>query len=456
MTSLLAPVIACHHWISVCAEPHRRPQTATAPAMRASPSQSNFSLFSPPAGRLRHLTDASCSFPMTTTCQPWRRVRLAVKLAQTALARKSRHVGGRLARAPARQAEGVRPLALDACDQRSRRGATVRRTAWPSRARSWRIDQGTTSSRAIVFDAGPGASLGLAPARVRPALSRPRAGWSTTPRRSGARRWRPRGRRSQRPGSARGDIAAIGITNQRETALVWDRRTGKPIHRAIVWQDRRTADVCARAASAPGHEPLVTRQDRPAARPLFLGHQDRLAARPRRGRARARRGRRARLRHRRQLPALAPDRRRGARHRRHQRLAHAALRHRTSGAWDDELLAALRRAARDAARGARLRRRLRRRPSRRLLGARASRSAASPATSRRPLRPGLLRARHGEDHLRHRLLCAAQHRRRAGRLAATGCSPPSPTSSTASAPMRWRARSSSPARRCSGCATASA
>ena len=42
-----------------------------------------------------------------------------------------------------------------------------------------------------------------------------------------------------------GRIAAIGITNQRETCLLWDRRTGKPIHRAIVWQDRRTADICA-------------------------------------------------------------------------------------------------------------------------------------------------------------------------------------------------------------------
>ena len=45
------------------------------------------------------------------------------------------------------------------------------------------------------------------------------------------------------------DIAAIGITNQRETTVVWDRGTGQAIHRAIVWQDRRTADVCARLKS---------------------------------------------------------------------------------------------------------------------------------------------------------------------------------------------------------------
>jgi glycerol kinase len=52
------------------------------------------------------------------------------------------------------------------------------------------------------------------------------------------------------------DLAAAGITNQRETVVVWDRSTGKPIHRAIVWQDRRTADVCDRLRS-DGREPMV-------------------------------------------------------------------------------------------------------------------------------------------------------------------------------------------------------
>lgn len=51
-------------------------------------------------------------------------------------------------------------------------------------------------------------------------------------------------------------IAGIGITNQRETIVVWDRKTGKPIHRAIVWQDRRTTPVCMRMHEQ-GHEPLV-------------------------------------------------------------------------------------------------------------------------------------------------------------------------------------------------------
>ncbi len=53
-----------------------------------------------------------------------------------------------------------------------------------------------------------------------------------------------------------GRIAAIGVTNQRETVVAWDRNTGKPLHRAIVWQDRRTADQCAALREA-GHEPLV-------------------------------------------------------------------------------------------------------------------------------------------------------------------------------------------------------
>jgi glycerol kinase len=55
------------------------------------------------------------------------------------------------------------------------------------------------------------------------------------------------------------DIAGIGITNQRETSVIWDRTTGKPIHKAIVWQDRRTADYCD-ALRAGGHEPEIARK----------------------------------------------------------------------------------------------------------------------------------------------------------------------------------------------------
>ena len=66
------------------------------------------------------------------------------------------------------------------------------------------------------------------------------------------------------------DIAAIGITNQRETLLVWDRSTGAPIHRAIVWQDRRTAGACA-SLRARGHELLVTQRTGLLLDPYFSG-----------------------------------------------------------------------------------------------------------------------------------------------------------------------------------------
>ena len=50
--------------------------------------------------------------------------------------------------------------------------------------------------------------------------------------------------RSRKQGSRARDLAAIGITNQRETTVVWERATGRPVHPAIVWQDRRTAERC--------------------------------------------------------------------------------------------------------------------------------------------------------------------------------------------------------------------
>ncbi len=66
------------------------------------------------------------------------------------------------------------------------------------------------------------------------------------------------------------DIAAIGITNQRETTVVWDRATGTAVHRAIVWQDRRTADICARLKSE-GHEPAISAKTGLIVDPYFSG-----------------------------------------------------------------------------------------------------------------------------------------------------------------------------------------
>ena len=74
----------------------------------------------------------------------------------------------------------------------------------------------------------------------------------------------------RKAGATPATIAAIGITNQRETTLIWDRQTGRPLMNAIVWQDRRTADVC-QALKAAGHEPMVTAKTGLLLDPYFSG-----------------------------------------------------------------------------------------------------------------------------------------------------------------------------------------
>jgi len=117
------------------------------------------------------------------------------------------------------------------------------------------IDQGTTSTRAILFDKD-----------MRPAFSAqqefpqhfPNSGWvEHDPEDLWTTTLSTSKQAIENAGISASDIAAIGITNQRETTVVWDKSTGKAIHNAIVWQDRRTADFC-RALKADGHEPLVT------------------------------------------------------------------------------------------------------------------------------------------------------------------------------------------------------
>jgi len=116
------------------------------------------------------------------------------------------------------------------------------------------LDQGTTSSRAILFD-HDGAIRNVAQREFRQIF--PRAGWvehdpheiwtsqiGVAVEALAGASLQPR------------DLAAIGITNQRETTLVWDRATGEPVMNAIVWQDRRTAEMCDRL-QARGAEPLV-------------------------------------------------------------------------------------------------------------------------------------------------------------------------------------------------------
>jgi glycerol kinase len=115
------------------------------------------------------------------------------------------------------------------------------------------FDQGTTSSRAIVFDRG-GNIRHVAQKEFRQIFPQP--GWVEHDARE---IWSTQigvaGEALAGAGLKASDIAAIGVTNQRETTVVWDRATGQPIHNAIVWQDRRTAADCERLRAA-GHEPV--------------------------------------------------------------------------------------------------------------------------------------------------------------------------------------------------------
>ncbi|MGD8955948.1 MAG: glycerol kinase GlpK [Chromatiaceae bacterium] len=130
------------------------------------------------------------------------------------------------------------------------------------------IDQGTTSSRAIVFDTD---FRNLATGQQEFQQHFPDSGWvehepediwdtTVLTVRSAM----------DKAGAAARDIAAIGITNQRETTLIWDRETGKPIHRAIVWQDRRTTPLCERL-KADGMEPTFIAKTGLLLDPYFAG-----------------------------------------------------------------------------------------------------------------------------------------------------------------------------------------
>ena len=150
------------------------------------------------------------------------------------------------------------------------------------------IDQGTTSSRAILFDKD-----------MRPVQSCqqefpqyfPQSGWvEHDAQEIWASVQAVVGGVMAQAGCTAKDIAAIGITNQRETTLVWDRKTGAPIHRAIVWQDRRTSAFCDRLR-AEGHEAEITQKTGLLLDPYFsatklhwlLTHVEGAAARAARG-----------------------------------------------------------------------------------------------------------------------------------------------------------------------------
>jgi glycerol kinase len=130
------------------------------------------------------------------------------------------------------------------------------------------LDQGTTSSRAIVFDDG-GAVVAMAQREIQQIFPRP--GWvEHDPQEIWDSQLATAREALARAGLAAGDVAALGITNQRETTVVWDRGTGLPLANAIVWQDRRTAGACDRLKRA-GLESLFRERTGLVLDPYFSG-----------------------------------------------------------------------------------------------------------------------------------------------------------------------------------------
>ena len=116
------------------------------------------------------------------------------------------------------------------------------------------LDQGTTSSRALLFDQS-GAVCAVAQREFDQIFPQP--GWvEHDPQQIISSQVAVAIKALKKMGATASDVAAVGIANQRETTVVWERDTGKPIHNAIVWQDRRTADLCVRLRN-DGHGPLI-------------------------------------------------------------------------------------------------------------------------------------------------------------------------------------------------------
>ncbi|WP_282078853.1 glycerol kinase GlpK [Epibacterium ulvae] len=130
------------------------------------------------------------------------------------------------------------------------------------------IDQGTTSTRAILFDANMQA---VCSAQQEFPQIYPQAGWvEHDPEEIWSSTLNVCQKVLADHGISTDDLAGIGITNQRETTLIWDKATGKAIHNAIVWQDRRTASICDTLRDA-GHEDMVRAQTGLLLDPYFSG-----------------------------------------------------------------------------------------------------------------------------------------------------------------------------------------
>ena len=310
------------------------------------------------------------------------------------------------------------------------------------------LDQGTTSSRSIVFDRG-GRVVAMAqqefpqlfpgPGHVE---HDPEAIWSSQLQTARIALTSAR--------IAASDLAAIGVTNQRETTILWEKATGKPIANAIVWQSRVTAPICDRL-KADGHEETFRRKTGLVLDAYFSGTKikhlldsfDGLRARAARGEVLFG-----------TVDTFLLWRLTGGR----CHVTDVSNASRTllfnihAQDWDDELLGLLDvpRAMLPEVRGSS---EVYGETLPDLLGA----GRAHRGHCRRPaggaVRTGVLRAGHGQEHLRHRLLHAAEHRRDAGAFAEGAGHHHRVADRAARSPTRSRGRCSWPARRCSGCAT---
>ncbi len=312
------------------------------------------------------------------------------------------------------------------------------------------IDQGTTSTRCMIFDQS-GSPVGAD--QLEHDQIYPQPGWvEHDPLEIWARAQAVMHGALRTPGVGPDALAAIGITNQRETTVVWNRKTGQPYDNAIVWQDTRTDKICS-GAGAGRWAGSLPGADRPAAGDLFLRPEDRVDPGQRAGSS-----------------ADAADRGEalfgnidtwliwnltggpngGAHVTDVTNASRTLLMNLRTLDWDDECLAAL---------GI---------PRQMLPAIRPSSdpefygyALGKRARLRRPGRPAggagradLLRRRRGEEHLRHRLLHAAEHRHAGRPKQARPADHRGATSwATNRRSTRWKARSPSPARWCNGCAT---
>ena len=300
------------------------------------------------------------------------------------------------------------------------------------------IDQGTTGTTCLVVD-GELRIVGRGYREI--AQHFPQPGWvEHDPTRSGRASLAASEDALREARLAASELDALGIANQRETTVVWERASGAPVQRAIVWQDRRTAERCprCRATSISERTGLVPDPYFSATKLEWLLERDGPAAA------------RARVRHRRHVARLEPTG--GAAHVTDVTNASRTLLFAGAADWDDELLA-LFGVERASSRGSRVERAS---SARRSSSARACRSQGSRETSR-PLSSGRAASRRsGEGDVRDGQLRAREHGHRPLR-------PPHGLLRTAAAVAPGRRHSSrsrapcwSAGPRCSGCATGSA